>query len=134
MFDDFEQYLDQFKAGPEARKAPWILFRKGGDRTSWGTPGGTVYTPVSTLVQIGVVDDVVNPATTEGALVHALQGKYYGEPIVFVQVISTVPLEAFVMVKAVSAGDAVEIYWKADVALSYISCAWITYGGQLRTP
>jgi len=134
VFDDFEEYLSQFKSTPEARKAPWILFRKGGDRTNWATPGGTVYVPTSSLVQIGVVDDVVNPVATEGILVQALQGKYYGEPIVFAQVISTVPLDAFVMLKSVSGGDDVEISWRADAALSYIACAWIAYGGQLRTP
>lgn len=130
MLDDFEKWLDQFEIDPRNRKVPLILYRKGGDPLDWASPGGGVYVPVSTIVQIGCVE-WSGAAASSGAVSQALQGKYANNPLAFVQVRATSPA-AFLMTRVTSAGDAVDISWKSDVAITQARFAYIVFGGPLH--
>jgi hypothetical protein len=131
MFDDFEKFLADHSPGPIPRKTPAILFRKGGDRLDWSSPGSQVFVPVSVIVQIGALEWSGAPASS-GSVVQALQARYEGEPLIFVQVMGVAPADAAIITLASSGGDAVEIAWKADSAVTLLQFAWIAYGGQLR--
>lgn len=131
MFDDFEQFLAEYAPGPGKRKLPGILYRKGGDRDDWATPGGYTYVPVAVYLQAGAAR-WQGAAATSGSLAQPFGAAYYGEPLIFVQVMATSPAGAFVQTKTSSAGDAVEISWKSDLAVTAIHFAWIAFGGQLR--
>jgi len=133
MFDDFEKFLDQFNASSLKRRIPIVLYRKGGDRTDWTTPGSTIYAPTSTIVMVGAVAWTGGAALT-GSVSQALPVAFYGEPLLFVQHRVTNPAGAFLMHYAQSAGDAVEIYWKSDVNITMARFAWLVLGGQLTTP
>jgi hypothetical protein len=130
MLDDFEKWLDEFKIDPRNRKVPLVLYRKGGDPLDWASPGGNVYAPVSTIIQIGCVD-WTGVAATSGAESQALQGKYSSNPLVWVQVRATSPA-AFLMTRVTSAGDSVEISWKSDVAITQARFVYIVFGGLLH--
>lgn len=133
MFDDFEKYFKELSPDAFKRRIPIILYRKGGDRTDWTTPGGQVFAPVSTIVMIGCVE-WTGASATSGDVVQAFPVHYYGEPLIFIQPRVTTPSGAFLMAYAISAGDAVEIYWKSDVAVTMARFAWIAFGGQLVSP
>lgn len=129
MFDDFEKWLDQFKVDPSNRKVPLVLYRKGGDPLDWASPGGNVYVPVSTIIQVGSVE-WSGAAATSGVVSQALQGKYANNPLAWVQVRSTSP-SAFLMTRVTSAGDSVDISWKSDVAITLARFVYIVFGGPL---
>ncbi len=131
MFDDFEQFLNEYAPRPGKRKLPGILYRKGGDRDDWSTPGGYTYVPVAVYIQVGAVR-WQGAAATSGNVSQPFAAAYYGEPLIFIQVMATAPSNAFVETKVASGGDAVEISWKADVPVSLIHFAWFALGGQLR--
>ena len=131
MLDDIEKWLDQFKIDPVNRKVPLILYRKGGDPLDWASAGGSVYSPVSTIIQVGVVD-WSGAAATSGFVSQALQGKYANNPLAWVQVRATSPAGAFLMTRVTSAGDAVDINWKSDVAITQARFAYIVFGGPLH--
>jgi hypothetical protein len=130
MLDDFEKWLEQFKIDPRNRRVALILYRKGGDPLDWGSPGGNVYVPVSTIVQIGCVD-WSGAAASSGAVSQALQGRYANNPLVWVQVRATSPA-AFLMTRVTSAGDEVVISWKSDVNITQARFVYIVFGGPLR--
>jgi len=129
MLDDFEKWLDQFKVDPANRKVPLVLYRKGGDPLDWALPGGNVYVPVSTIIQVGSVE-WSGAASTSGAVSQALQGKYANNPLVWVQVRATSP-SAFLMTRVTSAGDSIDISWKSDVAITLARFVYIVFGGPL---
>ena len=133
MFDDFEKYLDQHSANALKRRIPIIMYRKGGDRTDWTNPGSTVYAPPSTIVMVGAVA-WTGAAALSGDISQAFPVAYYGEPLVFCQPRVTTPAGAFLITYALSAGDAVEIYWKSDVNITMARFSWIAYGSQLSSP
>lgn len=132
MYDDFEKFLDDLSPGPVARKTPMILYRKGGDKTDWTTPGGTVYVPTTTIVQIGSVEWSSAVPAMVGNVSQALQAKYQGEPLIFLQVRVTTPA-AWVTTRVSTSGDAVEISWRADTFITLVRFSYIVYGGPLRS-
>jgi hypothetical protein len=131
MFEDFDLFLENYSPGMRPRRIPGILYRKGGDATDWATPGSQVYVPVAEYVQAGAIQWVGGPAT-EGLATYAFPRGYYGEPLLFVQVMSSNPPAAAITTRAGSAGDAVEIYWRSDVPVSSINFSWLAYSGQLQ--
>ena len=130
MLDDFEKWLNEFKVDPGNRKVPLVLYRKGGDPLDWASPGGNVYTPVSTILQIGCVQ-WSGAAATSGAVSQTLQGKYAANPLVWVQVRASSP-SAFIMTRVTSAGDSVDISWKSDVSITLARFVYIVLGGPLH--
>ena len=130
MLDDFEKWLDQFRIDPTNRKVPLVLYRKGGDPLDWASPGGNVYAPVSTIIQVGSVDWSDAGGATSGVVSQALQGKYSNNPLVWVQVRATTPA-AFLMTRVTSAGDTVDISWKSDVAITLARFVYFVLGGPL---
>ena len=69
---------------------------------------------------------------TSGSVSQALQAKYQGEPLIFVQVRVTTPA-AWVHTKVSTSGDAVEISWMADTFVTLVRFSYIVYGGPLRS-
>jgi hypothetical protein len=130
MLDDFEKWLSSFNIDPSNRKVPLVLYRKGGDPLDWGSPGGNVYAPVSTILQIGCFD-WTGAAATSGAVSQALQGKYSAEPLVWVQVKATSPA-AHVTTRVTSAGDSIDITWKSDVNITLARFVYLVIGGPLH--
>ena len=131
MYDDFEKFLNELSPGPPSRSKPIILYRKGGDKTDWTTPGGTIYVPTTVIVQIGSVE-WTGAASLSGNISQAFQAKYQGEPLIFVQVRVTNPA-AFVMTKVSTSGNAAEISWKSDSLVTLVRFSYIVYGGPLRS-
>ncbi len=130
MIDDFEKWLNQFKTDPSNRKSPMVLYRKGGDPLDWASPGGSVYVPVSTILQIGCVD-WSGAAATSGVESQVLQGKYAANPLVWVQVRATSPA-AFLMTQVTCDGYSVDISWKSDVAITQARFVYLVIGGPLH--
>ncbi|MCI0521838.1 MAG: hypothetical protein L0Z70_16455 [Chloroflexi bacterium] len=131
MFDDFEQFLEETSPGLQPRKVPGILFRRGGHAQDWAAPGGYRYVPTGAIIQAGAALWQGAAALT-GSLSQDFPAAYYGEPLLFVQVMAVYPSTAFVTARANSAGAAVEIAWQASAAVTQIHFAWIAYGGRLN--
>jgi len=130
MFQDFEDLLDDLAPGMRARKVPGMLYRKGGDAVDWATPGSSKYVPPALYWQGGAIA-WTGAAATSGAASYNFPKGYYGEPLLFVQVMASNPTTAKITTRATSAGDAIEIYWQSDVIVTAINFTWLAFGGQL---
>lgn len=131
MFENFEDWLERLAPGLQPRKVPGMLYRKGGDAVDWATPGGYRYVPVALYWQAGAIEWVGAAALTD-VVAYDFPRAYYGEPLLFVQVMACNPSTARITTIASSAGDAIEIHWRSDVAITSATFAWLAFGGQLR--
>ncbi len=85
IYNDFEDFLQGVKPSHEARRTPGILYRQGGDRDDWATPGSSNWVPVAVYIQAGSVR-WHGAAATSGTVSENFTAPYYGEPLIFIQV------------------------------------------------